>query len=210
MIARLQYITQDIPGKTHAQLAEEACAAGAGWVQLRVKNKACAAWKDIALETQEVCRKYKAKLIINDSMTLARDIGADGVHLGLSDLPTAEARKILGSDFIIGGTANTFADIIVHASAGVDYIGVGPYRFTPTKDKLSPILGLDGYRNLLRKCSESSIRIPLIAIGGIMADDVRGLLAEGVYGVAVSSVVTNAADKRAVIDDFKDAFKTTK
>lgn len=209
MIARLQYITQDIPGKTHAQLAEEACAGGADWIQLRVKNKACAEWKEIALETQAVCKKYNAKLIINDSMTLARDIGADGVHLGLTDLPTAEARKILGKNFIIGGTANTFADIIVHASAGADYIGVGPYRFTSTKEKLSPVLGLDGYRSLLHKCRESGIRIPLIAIGGILPGDVRDLLDAGVYGVAASSVITKAAVKRAVIDDFNNAFKTT-
>lgn len=207
MIARLHYITQDVPGRSHAQLAEEACAAGADWVQLRVKNTPCAEWKKIALETRAVCRRYKAKLIINDSMTLARDIGADGVHLGLSDFSTAEARKILGKDFIIGGTANTFADIVMHARAGVSYIGVGPFRFTTTKEKLSPVLGLEGYAAIVDKCRRQDIRIPLVAIGGIQPADVEPLMQLGMYGVAASSVITQAADKTAVIKDFTNALE---
>jgi thiamine-phosphate pyrophosphorylase len=207
MIEKLHYITHDVPGKSHAELAGEACAAGARWIQLRVKSKPCAEWKEIALQTQAVCKKYGAKLIINDSMTLARDIGADGVHLGLSDLSTAEARKILGHGFIIGGTANTFADIVMHAHAGVNYVGVGPFRFTATKAKLSPILGLEGYRSLLQKCREANIHIPVIAIGGITCADIPSLLETGVYGAAVSSVITGAGDKSSVIKDFHHALK---
>lgn len=204
MIAKLQYITQDIPGKTQVQLTEEACAAGVDWVQLRVKNKPCAVWKEIALETLAVCRKYNAKLIINDSMTLAKDIGADGVHLGKNDMSTAEARKILGDKFIIGGTANTFDDIKMHISAGVDYIGLGPFRFTTTKDKLSPILGLEGYKEIIENCRKENLHVPIVAIGGIVTQDVAGILETGIYGVAVAGAITNAQDK---LDTVKELMK---
>lgn len=208
MIAKLHYITQDVQGKSHAQLAEEACRAGADWIQLRVKNTSCAEWRAIALETQEVCKKFNARLIINDSMTLARDIGADGVHLGLKDLSTAEARKALGSKFIIGGSANTFADIAMHVRAGVDYVGVGPFRFTSTKEKLSPVLGLEGYQAIVAQCRKEHMTVPLIAIGGVLAADVAALLHAGVYGVAVSSAITLAGDKAQTIFNFNTALNS--
>jgi len=202
MIAKLQYITQDMIERSHVQLAEEACEAGVRWIQLRVKNASCAEWKEIAQQTLAVCRKYGAKLIINDSMTLAKDIGADGVHLGKKDLSTLEARRILGKDFIIGGTANTFEDIQMHAEAGVDYIGLGPFRFTTTKSHLSPILGLEGYKHIIDKCRSANIAIPIIAIGGITIKDVAGILRAGVCGVAVSGAITQAGNKKKVIDEF--------
>jgi len=205
MISRLHYITQSISERSHAQLAEEACLAGVNWIQLRVKNKPCSEWKEIALETLDVCRKYGAKLIINDSMTLAKDIGADGVHLGKKDLSTAEARKILGRDFIIGGSANIFEDIRMHADAGVDYIGLGPFRFTNTKEKLSPILGLEGYRRIMEQCKGAGIHTPVIAIGGILPDDVPSILEAGLYGVAVSGAITLAGNKSAVVSQFAAA-----
>jgi len=202
MIAKLQYITQDLVSTTHARLAEEACKAGALWIQLRVKNTPCHEWKEIALQTQAICRQYGAKLIINDSMTLAKDIGADGVHLGKKDLSTLEARRILGKDFIIGGTANTFEDIQMHAEAGVDYIGLGPFRFTSTKNQLSPILGLGGYKIIIDRCRSTNINIPLIAIGGIQVNDVEEILRAGIYGVAVSGAITHADNKKKMIDEF--------
>src|ERR1700758_5408380 len=111
MILKLQYITQDVEGKSHMQLAEEACIAGVGWIQLRLKNKAEEEVKKIAIATQDVCIKNNARLIINDNVSLVKEIGADGVHLGKEDMNPVEARKILGNNFIIGGTANTFEDI---------------------------------------------------------------------------------------------------
>src|ERR1700758_3328524 len=111
MISKLQYITQDVEGKSHQQLAEEACTVGADWVQLRVKSKSAIEWKKIAMEAVTICNKHKAKLIINDNVSLAKEIGAHGVHLGKEDMNPVEARKILGNNFIIGGTANTFEDI---------------------------------------------------------------------------------------------------
>lgn len=201
MISKLHYITQEIEGKTHTQLAEEACIAGVNWIQLRVKNKPYVEWKAIALDTLAVCKKYHANLIINDNVELAKEIHADGVHLGKEDISTSEARKILGSNFIIGGTANTFEDIKIHAP-NVDYIGLGPFRFTSTKEKLNPILGIEGYAQIINKCRANHIAIPIIAIGGITSNDVSALLNTGVYGIAIASAITFSKDKRETIKEF--------
>src|SRR6478735_8297026 len=121
-ISRLHYITQGtILGYSHAQLTEEVCMGGADWVQLRVKKTGAAEWKAIAEDALSVCRKYNTKLIINDNVRIAKEIKADGVHLGKEDTNPKEARKLLGNEFIIGATANTFIDIEKHAEAGVDY-----------------------------------------------------------------------------------------
>ncbi|WP_426060497.1 thiamine phosphate synthase [Hymenobacter sp. B1770] len=182
----LHYIT------TSPEAAELACQGGVRWVQLRVKNQPYAVWKQIALETQAVCRRYGAMLLINDNPRLAQEIGADGVHVGQADMPAAEARAMLGANFIIGGTANTFADVQRLAAAGVDYVGLGPFRFTPTKENLSPTLGMAGYTEIMRQCEATGIVVPVIGIGGITLEDVAALKSTGLHGVAVSSAIGNA------------------
>ena len=187
-ISRLHYITAN---PLHA---EAACRGGVDWVQRRVKNKTEDEWKAIAEQTKAVCKKYGAKLIVNDSVKLAKLIAADGVHLGKEDMPPDEARALLGADFIIGGTANTFEDIQRLALLKVNYIGLGPFRFTSTKTNLSPFLGLKGYVELMRMCAEENITVPVIAIGGIQLNDVDAILASGVYGIAVSSAISDTTD----------------
>ena len=185
-ISSLHYIT------TTPEAAELACQGGVRWVQLRVKNQSYAAWKQLALDTQAVARRYGATLLINDNPRLAQEIGADGVHLGAADMPPAEARAMLGAKFIIGGTANTFADVQRLAAAGVDYIGLGPFRFTRTKEKLSPILGLAGYAEIIQQCRAAGIAVPVIGIGGLVLADVAPLLATGLHGVAVAGSIGQA------------------
>ena len=198
MISRLHYITQDLPDFSHSQLAEFACKGGADWIQLRVKNKSHGEWLKIAQETKLVCKKYGAKLIINDNVQIAKEIGADGVHLGKDDMNPKEARKILGNNFIIGGSSNTMEDVKWLMDNGVDYIGIGPYRFTSTKEKLNPVLGLEGIHALQTSKVLKTFDVsapPLIAIGGIKLEDVDSLMQTGIHGVAVSSAINLAADK---------------
>ncbi len=202
MISKLHYITQDIEGAAHVELVEDVCKAGVDWVQLRLKDKSYEEWKTIALETLAICRKYHAKLIINDNVALAKEINADGVHVGKQDMPVAKAREILGADFIIGGTANTFEDVKLHATSGADYIGLGPFRFTSTKQNLSPVLGLDGYQIITNWCKQENINVPIIAIGGIVATDVESLINTGVHGVAVAGAITHAEKKRETVKEF--------
>ena len=211
-ISKLQYITQDhVLGYTHSQLAEEVCMGGADWVQLRVKKKGYNEWKSIAEDSQKICKKYNARLIINDNVRIAQEIKADGVHLGKDDMLPKAARQLLGKDFIIGATANTFIDIENLADAGVDYIGLGPFRFTDTKEKLSPVIGLEGYKIILEACKENKINIPIIAIGGIKLTDLKDLFKSGIHGVAVSSAINKEVDKeesvKKIISEIKNLAK---
>ena len=199
VISRLHYITQGLPNFSHAQLAEFACKGGADWVQLRVKSKPFDEWLKIALEVKLVCLKYNAKLIINDNVQIAKEAEADGVHLGKGDMNPKEARKILGNNFIIGGSTNTMEDVRRKMTEGCDYIGLGPFRHTTTKEKLSPVLGIEGMKNIADKFWS---KIPIIAIGGIKLEDIESLIKAGIYGVAVSSGINMAEDKSGMTRKF--------
>lgn len=164
---------------------------GCKWVQLRQKEGVD---KAVALEAQRMCKDAGATFIIDDNVELVKEINADGVHLGKKDMPIAEARRILGPDFIIGGTANTFEDVKSHYESGADYIGCGPFRFTTTKQGLSPILGLDGYRSIVSKMKTEGIDLPIVAIGGITKEDIPDIMQTGVTGIALSGTVLNAED----------------
>jgi len=196
MISKFQYITSEMFDFTHHQLAEEVCKAGGDWIQLRLKNTTHNEFLKIAIETQIICKKYNARLIINDNVNIAREINADGVHIGKLDMSPSEARRILGNNFIIGCTANTFEDIKKLTSERIDYIGLGPFRYTPTKENLSEILGIEGYRRVIIKCKNESINIPLIAVGGITIKDIETLMEAGIYGIAISSSINHAKNKQ--------------
>jgi thiamine-phosphate pyrophosphorylase len=198
-ISKLHYLTAT------AQAAELACQGGVRWVQLRAKNLPAAEWRQRALATQAVCQQYGSTLIINDNPALALAIGADGVHLGQQDMPPAEARALLGPGFLIGGTANTLADVERLVAAGVNYIGLGPFRFTTTKEKLSPLLGLAGYAAVLAQCRAAGVAVPIIGIGGVGLADVPALLATGLHGVAVAKAIGDAANPAAAAQLFTEA-----
>ncbi len=192
-IATLHYITQEVKGKTHCDLITLACESGIRWVQLRIKNRPKEEILEVASEAQKICLGFGAILIINDHVDIAKKTGADGVHLGMEDMSPPDARKILGPEAIIGGTCNTIEDVRRVIGEGVNYAGIGPFRFTATKTKLNPILGLEGINRILR---ESGDTIPLIAIGGIKVEDVPSLLKIGVHGVAVASSINLSYDIR--------------
>ena len=167
---------------------------GCRWVQLRMKDASIHDFLRIGKEVRRLCDSYQATFILDDHVELVREIGADGVHLGKKDMPVAEARKTLGNDCIIGGTANTFDDVKRHYEASANYIGCGPFRFTTTKQGLAPVLGLEGYRSIIAQMSAEGIDLPLVAIGGITAEDIPVLMQTGVSGIALSGAVLRAAD----------------
>lgn len=173
---------------------------GCRWIQLRMKDATDEEVRPVAIEAQKLCRQYGATFIIDDRVALVKELQADGVHLGKNDMPIAEARRVLGADYIIGGTANTIWDVKAHYAAGADYIGCGPFRFTTTKQKLSPVLGLDGYRRIIIEMRAAHIDIPIVAIGGITKDDIPAILATGITGIALSGTVLRAANP---IDEMK-------
>ena len=173
---------------------------GCRWIQLRMKDATDDEVRLIAIEAQQLCQKFGATFIIDDRVALVKELQADGVHLGKNDMPIAEARRLLGPDYIIGGTANTFEDVKSHYESGADYIGCGPFRFTTTKQKLSPVLGLDGYRRIIIEMRAAHIDIPIVAIGGITKEDIPAILATGITGIALSGTVLRAANP---IDEMK-------
>ena len=165
---------------------------GCRWIQLRMKDASDDEVRKAAAEIQPMCKAHDAIFLLDDRVELAKELKADGVHLGKNDMPVNEARKLLGSRYVIGGTANTFDDVERLYRDGADYIGCGPFRFTTTKQKLSPILGADGYRRIVSQMKLHHITIPIIAIGGILSSDIPDVMATGVSGIAVSGAILNA------------------
>lgn len=190
--SKLQFISHFTDTLTYIDGIQLALEGGCRWIQLRMKDATDEEVLPIALQAQEMCKKYDATFVIDDRVEMVKQIKADGVHLGKNDMPIAEARQILGDDFIIGGTANTFEDVMAHVEAGANYIGCGPFRFTTTKQRLSPILGLDGYRHIVDEMKKNHISLPIVAIGGITLVDIPAIMQTGVTGIALSGSILKA------------------
>ena len=204
MYNKLQYISQGNTIEDQVRNIHQALDAGCDWIQMRFKNQTEKDSFILAEEIKLLCEKYLASFIINDNLYLAQQINADGVHLGLSDMKIDEARTILGVEKIIGGTANTFEDIQNHVKNGCNYIGLGPFRFTNTKEKLSPILGLSGYFEILQKMKKNKIEVTVYAIGGITLKDVNPLMETGIHGIAVSGIITESDEKKILIQQLNE------
>ena len=204
---QLQFISHQNEKMTYLDGIREALAGGCKWIQLRMKGATDEEVRPIALKVKKLCKEQNATFLIDDRVQLVKEVGADGVHLGKNDMPIAEARKILGDDFIIGGTANTFEDVKAHYEAGADYIGCGPFRFTTTKEKLSPILGIEGYKEIIQKMKAENIDIPIVAIGGITKEDIPDIMKTGVNGIALSGSILNAKDPASETHDIMEKMK---
>lgn len=211
---RLQFITHCTERYSYVDSARIALEGGCRWIQLRMKDAGESLMEETALIVQKMCKDYGATFIIDDNVHLVKKIKADGVHLGKNDMPIIEAREILGDDFIIGGTVNCFEDILKNLSSTAlaqkptaNYFGCGPFRFTSTKKNLAPILGLEGYENIIADMKRNNINIPLVAIGGITKDDISDILKTGVDGIALSGSVLKAEnpveEMKSIVEIFK-------
>ena len=203
----VQFITHYTEKYSYLDSVRIALEGGCRWIQLRMKEASPEEILPIAEEALGMCREYHATFIIDDHVELAKQIKADGIHLGKLDMPIAEARRILGKDFLIGGTANTFEDVLAHHQAGADYIGCGPFRFTTTKKNLSPVLGLEGYCRIVLQMNEAGIHLPIVAIGGITKEDIPALMETGITGIALSGSILRAENP---IEEMKEIIKIIK
>lgn len=190
----LQFITHYTDTIGYLDSVRIALEGGCRWIQLRMKDASADEIRPIAHKAVELCHNAGATFILDDHVELVKEVGADGVHLGKNDMPIDEVRKILGPNYIIGGTANTFEDIVMHVNRGADYIGCGPFRYTTTKEKLSPILGLEGYKKIVDQMNSAGLNLPIVAIGGITADDIPEIMKTGVTGIALSGSILRADD----------------
>ena len=195
----IQFITHETETVGYVEGARMALEGGCRWIQLRMKDASDDEVRKAAAEIQPMCKAHDAIFLLDDRVELAKELKADGVHLGKNDMPVDEARRVLGEEFIIGGTANIFEDIERLARQGADYIGCGPFRFTTTKKNLAPVIGIEGYRDIIEKMEAAGIDLPVVAIGGITADDIDDILATGVRGIAVSGTVLRAENPVAMM-----------
>lgn len=203
----IQFITHSNSRYGYVEGARLALEGGCRWIQLRMKDAEEAEFLSAAKQIAAMCKEYGATFLLDDHVEWVEKTGADGVHLGKNDMPVDEARKILGVDRIIGGTANTFEDVERLWRQGANYIGCGPYRFTTTKKNLSPVLGLEGYRRIIGLMNEHGINLPVVAIGGILQPDIKDVMATGVSGIAVSGAVLNAENPAEEMKRFVDSLQ---
>ena len=198
MLHKLQYISQGTTPNEHLINIEAALDAGIKLIQLRLKNISDVLYIDYANKAKELCDKYEALLIINDNATVAKHSHADALHLGLDDMNVLEAKKIIPNK-LIGGTANTLEHIQQRCAEKVDYIGLGPYQFTSTKKNLSPILGIEGYQNIIHEMKKENLTTPIYAIGGVELKDIEAIINTGVHGIAVSGLITHSDNKEKLV-----------
>lgn len=170
-------------GERLADKVEEAIKGGVTFVQLREKQLDYAAFKAVALEVKEVCVSYGVPFVINDNVELARDIDADGVHVGQGDMEIKKARAILGSDKIIGVSAANLYAALAAEKQGADYIGVGSVFHTDTKSDAKPVA-----REEIRRIT-GAVTIPAVAIGGIGPGNIKELAELELSGAAVVSAI---------------------
>lgn len=187
MIPKLHYISQGNSPKEHLENIQKACTSGAELVQLRLKNISDKKLLKLAQEARDITAHFQTRLIINDNYKIAREIKADGVHLGKSDTCPTIARKHLLTWQFIGGTANTLQDCETLIEKEADYISLGPFRLTETKENLPLVLGLDGYSAIIDVLNTET---PIIGVGGITLEDVTAILETGISGLAISGEIT--------------------
>ncbi len=190
----LQYITNTDCGVPVKDQVKAVLDGGGRWIQVRMKDASDEEISKVINEIMPMCLKTEAFLILNDRVELAKELNVGGVHLGRHDMLPSQARVILGAAAVIGVTANTFDDVLAVRSLDVDYIGIGPYRFTETKKNLAPVLGIEGIKSICDRMQAEEILIPKVAVGDVKYEDVPALMDAGVNGVAVSGAIARAKD----------------
>ena len=183
---------------THIQIAKLAIKGGADIIQLRDKLLPTGELINIAKKISKLCREHKVLFIVNDRTDVALAADADGVHLGKDDIPLKDARKLLGSRKIIGGTAHSLKEALLRQKEGADYIGFGHIYPTKTKYKPEKAKGTKLLAEVVRK-----IKIPVIAIGGISPGNINEVAATGVHGAAVIGSVLNSKEPVKVLKELK-------
>ncbi len=177
--------------ETLEQAVEDACKGGVTLVQLREKHASRLEFVDLAYRVKRICDKYGVPLIINDEPEIAVEIGAAGVHVGQEDLEASRVREIVGPDAIVGVSAATVAEAQAAQRAGADYLGVGGIASTATKPEAG-VLTIEELREIVE-----SVDIPVVAIGGVNARTIPGLLGMGLAGYSIVSAIIAADDIEA-------------
>ncbi len=201
---RLYLVTDQasLRGRPLADVLLAAVQGGVGCVQLREKLLATRDFVALALAVKDLLAPFGVPLVINDRLDVALACGAQGVHLGQSDMPVALARQLLPPDVFIGLSVENLADVARAADQPVDYLGISPVYATPTKTDTAPPWGLTGVSQV-----RAMSRLPLVAIGGIHHGNAAAVLQAGADGLAVVSAICSAADPQAAAQSFQAIYR---
>lgn len=199
---KLYFITDSttVPSDCFLPVVEAACKGGATLVQLREKDKSTREYMDLAVATHEITARYGIPLIIDDRVDVALAIGAEGVHVGQSDMPVGIARKIMGPDKIIGATTKTIPQALEAYEQGADYLGCGAIYPTTTHVK-TVITPVETLKEIVK-----AVPVPVNAIGGLNKDNIFVLKGSGIAGICVVSAIMKAADPELATRELKQAF----
>ena len=208
-LPRIQYITHPDESFEDLSWVHRLQENGVRWIQLRIKEDDVARrfpdkhylayFHDAADKMRAITSALGILLTINDSEEVARFSNADGLHFGQEDLRPSGA---FSTDFITGGTASSWDEILAFGQTPLTYFGIGPLRLTETKKKLKPVLGIEGYRQIIRQMETAGFRQPVFAIGGIVPADIAPLIAAGAYGIALSGAIFKTGHTPESIREF--------
>jgi len=189
--------------RSTTDIVEAALEGGVDAVQLREKGVDIGTRYELGRELRDLTTEAGVDLIVNDRVDLAHAIGADGVHLGQSDLPVSAAREILGPEATIGASVSTVSEARLAAITGADYLGVGAVYGTDSKpdaESADDALGLDRLADIA-----AAVKLPVVAIGGVTPDNAAAAIEAGASSVAVISAVTGADDPDAAVSELRAA-----
>jgi thiamine-phosphate pyrophosphorylase len=201
-IEKLHYITHDIPYLSHIEQAQQACEAGAKWIQYRCLSKRDEALLQDINAIAEMCDDWGTTLIVTNHVHLNGKADIQGFHMEDMDADFIALRKLVGNDITLGGSANTAGNLIRLAHEGADYAGYGPFAITETKPNNYNLLGIGGYQQVIKELKAQGISLPVLAVGGIKIHDVEALMQTGIYGIAVSGGINFADDFIEAYQDF--------
>jgi thiamine-phosphate diphosphorylase len=211
-LPRIQYITHPLEDFSDLSWVHRLQENGIRWIQLRIKEEDLirrfadkhylAYFHKTADRMRAITSALGMILTINDACDVALFSQADGMHIGQEDESPSVIARQLPSTAILGGTANSLEELRHYAGVGMTYFGVGPLRLTTTKTKLKPVLGIEGYRDLIAGMKTNQTDVPVFAIGGIIPSDVAPLLETGVYGIAISGALFNERHSAEAIRAF--------
>jgi thiamine-phosphate pyrophosphorylase len=190
-------------GRPITQAVEEAIAGGVTMVQLREKNASSREFYEIALEVQAITRRHRVPLIINDRLDIALAVGAEGIHIGQSDLPLGAARRLAGKDLFIGVSASTVEEALEAERNGADYLGVGAVYPTGSKADAGDAIGLERLRAVI-----AAVSIPVVGIGGVNPENAGAVMRTGAAGIAVISAILSQPGIREAARNLRAALET--
>ena len=205
MIPKLHYISEGNSPNEHLENIQKACTSGAELVQLDLKNVSDKKFLKIAVAARDITSHFQTRLILSDHYKIAKEVKADGVHLGRAGSCPAKVRKFLYTWQLIGAAANTLQECETLLVKEVDYISLGPFKSNKNKDKLITVLGLNGYTAIVEALKTET---PLIGFGEITVDDVKGILKTGISGIAVGEEITRNFNSISIFNQLLAASST--